>query len=209
MMLEQKTTDFIEALSSKESVPGGGGASAAVGAFASALGLMVSNLTIGKKKYAAYEEEIREAKEGLLKIREELEGLVDTDAEAFEPLSKAYSLPNKTPEEQKEKDQVLEAALYEAAVVPEKIMETTLRAMPYLKVLSEKGSTLAISDVGVAVLFAQAAIEGASLNVFINTKIMKDRSRAEELNAHAEDMIRQGNEEKEEIYTDVLNKIKG
>ncbi len=208
MMLEKRTTDFIEALSSREPVPGGGGASATVGAFAAALGMMVSNLTIGKKRYAAYEDEIVDVRQNLSKIRDELEQLVDADARAFEPLSKAYSFPALTPEGQKEKEQVMESALNEASIVPEKIMETTLSSMPYLKVLSEKGSTMARSDVGAAVLFAQAAIEGASLNVFINTKMMKDKDRARELNQKAEEMIRRGADWKEEIYTNVLSRIK-
>ena len=103
MMLEQKTTDFLEVLSSAAPVPGGGGASAAVGAFSSALGMMVANLTIGKKKYADVEEEIIEVKEQLQNLQKELVDLTDKDAEAFEPLSKAYGLPKDTPEQKEEK----------------------------------------------------------------------------------------------------------
>ena len=91
MLLEQKTTDFLEQLSSSAPIPGGGGASAAVGAFASALGLMVTNLTVGKKKYADVEEEILEIREKLEQKKQDLVRMVDEDAEAFEPLAKAYS----------------------------------------------------------------------------------------------------------------------
>lgn len=208
MMLEKKTTDFLEVLSSSEPVPGGGGASAAVGAFAAALGMMVTNLTIGKKKYAEVEEEIKDIRGQLEVLRNELVHLTDEDAKAFEPLSKAYGLPKETEEQKKEKEKVMEQALYEASVVPMQIMESILKAMRLLKVLEEKGSRLAVSDVGVGILFAQAALEGASLNVFINTKMMKNRERAGEMNSRTDVMINEGQALKDDIYAKVLAKIK-
>ena len=207
-MLEKKTTEFLDALSSAEPVPGGGGASAAVGACACALGMLVANLTVGKKKYAEYEEEIKEALKKLEELRDRLVILTDADAEAFEPLSKAYGLPKETKEQQEEKERVLEAALYEASVVPMEIMETILEAMSYLEALSEKGSRIVISDVGAGILFAEAALEGASLNIFINTKLMKNHERAQELNQKAEEMIQRGRELKDVIYNTVLKEVK-
>ena len=181
MLLEQKTTDFLEQLSSSAPIPGGGGASAAVGAFASALGLMVTNLTVGKKKYADVEEEILEIREKLEQKKLDLIRMVDEDAEAFEPLAKAYRMPKETEEEQAEKEKVMEAALKNAAEAPLHIMETIVDTMEMIRVLGKKGSRLAVSDAGVAILFAQAALEGASLNIFINTKMMKDQEEAERL----------------------------
>ncbi|QDW75593.1 cyclodeaminase/cyclohydrolase family protein [Lachnospiraceae bacterium KGMB03038] len=207
-MLEKKTTEFLEALSSKEPVPGGGGASAAVGAFAGALGMMVANLTIGKKRYADVEEEIKASLIKLKGLQEELVRLTDADAKAFEPLSKAYGLPRETKEQQEKKEAVMEEALYEASVVPMEIMETIRKVMEELEVLGEKGSRIAVSDVGVGILFAQAALEGASLNIFINTKLMKNRERAKEMNSKAEAMIQEGSRQKEKIYQDVLEKIR-
>ena len=194
MMLEKKTTEFLEVLSSAEPVPGGGGASAAVGAFASALGMMVANLTVGKKKYADVEEEIQSVRSQLKVLQDKLIDLTDKDAEAFAPLSAAYGLPKDTEEQKAAKARIMEGALYDASVVPIKIMETVLEVMRLLKILGEKGSRIAVSDVGVGVLFAQAALEGASLNVFINTKLMKDRGRAEKLNQKTESMIAEGRE---------------
>ena len=208
MMLEKKTTEFLEALSSKEPVPGGGGASAAVGAFAGALGMMVANLTIGKKRYADVEEEIKASLIKLKGLQEELVRLTDADAKSFEPLSKAYGLPRETKEQQEKKEAVMEEALYEASVVPMEIMETIRKVMEELEVLGEKGSRIAVSDVGVGILFAQAALEGASLNIFINTKLMKNRERAKEMNSKAEAMIQEGSRQKEKIYQDVLEKIR-
>jgi len=208
MMLEKRTTEFLEELSSAQPVPGGGGASAAVGAFAAALGMMVANLTVGKKRYADVEEEVKEVRSQLEELRDELVVLTDKDAEAFEPLSKAYGLPKETEEQKAKKEKILEQALYEASIVPMDIMETILKVMRLLKVMGEKGSKIAISDVGVGILFAQAALEGASLNVFINTNLMKNRERAEELNHKADAMIQEGKELKEEIYAGVLAKIR-
>lgn len=203
-MLEKTATQFLSELSSNAPVPGGGGASAAVGAFAAALGMMVTNLTIGKKKYADYEEEVKTVRDRLEGLRDHLIDLVDGDAVAFEPLSKAYSIPKDDPE----RDTIMENALYEASVVPMSIMETVLAAAKELEVLVEKGSKLAVSDVGVGILFAQAAIEGASLNVYINTKSMKDRERAAALDAKVDAIIAEGAALKARIYDGVLAAIK-
>lgn len=203
-MLEKPATQFLSELSSNAPVPGGGGASAAVGAFAAALGMMVTNLTIGKKKYADYEEEVKAVRDRLEDLRDQLIDLVDGDAVAFEPLAKAYSIPKDDPE----RDTIMENALYEASVVPMSIMETVLAAAKELEILVEKGSKLAVSDVGVGILFAQAAIEGASLNVYINTKSMKDRERAAALDAKADAIIAEGAALKARIYDGVLAAIK-
>lgn len=208
MMLEMKTTEFLEVLSSSEPVPGGGGASAAAGAVGAALGMMVANLTVGKKKYAGVEPEIIEVRGKLEGLRDRLTELTDLDAEAFEPLSRAYGMPKDTQKQKEEKEKVLEQALYDASVVPLEIMETVFKVMELLEVLGEKGSRIAVSDVGAGILFAQAALEGASLNVFINTKLMKNRERADELNERADSVIRAGRLLKEKVYNGVLENIR-
>lgn len=203
-MLDKPASEFLAELSSNAPVPGGGGASAAVGAFAAALGMMVTNLTIGKKKYADYEEEVKAVRDRLEGLRDQLIDLVDADAVAFEPLSKAYSIPKDDPA----RGTIMENALYEASIVPMKIMETILAAAQDLEILVEKGSRLAVSDVGVGILFAQAAIEGASLNVYINTSSMTDRERAAALDARADAIIAEGAALKERIYSGVLAAIR-
>ena len=208
MMLEKKTTEFLEELSSSSPVPGGGGASAAAGAYAAALGLMVGNLTTGKKKYADVEEEICESMKKLEQLRDKLTRLVDEDAKAFEPLSKAYGMPKETEEQKKLKEQVMETALREACRVPLEIMEVSIEVMELLQVLEEKGSRLAVSDAGVGILFAKTSLEGASLNVFINTRLMKDRQYAEELNQRADAWIARGRTLEQQVYHGVLEKIR-
>ncbi|MCQ2508460.1 MAG: cyclodeaminase/cyclohydrolase family protein [Dorea sp.] len=209
MLLELKSTEFIEQLSSSAPTPGGGGASALVGALATALGMMAANLTVGKKKYKAVEEEIIDAREHLFELQKKLIILVDKDAEGFLPLAKAYSLPKSTPEERAEKDRIMEAALYEACKVPLEIMETCYATMDYLQTLAAKGSRLVVSDVGTAVSFARSAVLTASLNVFINSKMMKNREKAEELNHRADVMIDQARRIERKIYSDVLSDLRG
>lgn len=208
MMLEQNATEFLETLSSAAPVPGGGGASATVGSFAAALGMMVANLTVGKKKYAEVEEEIIAIRGRLEELRNTLVTLVDQDAENFAPLAKAYALPKETEEQKAEKARIMETALYDASIIPIQIMETVFEAMKSLKILGEKGSSLAVSDVGVGILFAEAALEGASLNVFINTGMMKNKEQAEDLNHIADRLISEGRKLKEEVYQNVMKQIR-
>ena len=205
-MVEQKTIEaFLEVLSSKQPVPGGGGASALAGALGNALGRMVGNLTIGKKKYADVEEEIQ----GLLsKMQAQFVALADRDAEVFAPLAQCYSLPSATPEEKAYKEKVMEERLLDASCVPLEIMERAVEMLDILEVLGEKGSRLAISDVGVGVQFIRTAVLGAVMNVYINTKSMKNRDKAEDLNARAERLIEEGTARADRIYAGVLEQLK-
>lgn len=200
---------FAERLASKAAVPGGGGASALAGAIGAALASMVGNLTSGKKKYAAYQPDIERILAEADQLRQKLLGLMDEDAEAFEPLSRAYGLPKDTPEEEAHKEMVMEAALLDASLVPLRIMETALAAVRLQEELAVKGSTLALSDVGVGAKLLEAALEGASLNVFINTKLMRNRVKAEELNARTEALLKEGTEVCAEIFTSVKEKLTG
>ena len=194
---------FVEALASKAPVPGGGGASALVGALGVALGNMVGSLTVGKKKYADVEADIHALKAQSTKLQNRLLELVEEDAQVFEPLSRAYGLPSGTDEERAKKAKVLEEALNVACSVPMQIMETVGEAVTLLEKFFEKGTKLAISDVGCGVIFCQAALRAASLNVFINTKLMKDREKADQLNEHAHALLRQYRRRTETLFNAV------
>ena len=182
--------EFVEVLGSKAPVPGGGGASALVGAVGTALGNMVGALTVGKKKYADVEEEMKELMAKATTLQDELLHLIERDAEVFEPLSKAYGMPRETEEEKAEKARVMEIVLKDACSVPMEIMEKCCEAIDLIVEFAAKGSALAISDAGVGAAFCKAALEGASLNVYINTKSMKNREYAEELNRNAMKCLR-------------------
>ncbi len=208
MMTEQTMQEFMDTLASSAPVPGGGGASAYAAAIGMCLGSMVANLTTGKKKYAQYQEEIEQVLVQAEALTGELAEGMDKDAQAFEPLSKAYGLPKNTEEELQKRNEILEAALVTASEAPLALMEKILEALDILERLAVIGSKLAVSDVGVGVQMCKAALNGASLNVYINTKLMKDRERAGQMNEKADRIIQSGNEKADRIYQDVLQQIR-
>lgn len=186
-MLEKSCSDFIQELSSKAPVPGGGGASAYVAALGMALGSMVGHLTLGKKKYKDVEEDIIALLEKSQEITNRLKDLVAKDAENFYPLSQAYGLSQNTEEEKNIKDIALQQALIPATMVPFEIAKCCLAAINLHEEFARKGSRIAISDVGVGTAFCMAALQGAKYNVLINTKIMKDK----ELKNRIENQLRE------------------
>ncbi len=200
--------EFVEVLASKAPVPGGGGASALVGAVGIALGNMVGSLTVGKKKYADVEAEMYELKAKCDKLQADLLRLIERDAEVFEPLSKAYGMPRETEEEKAEKARVMAIVLKDACSVPMEIMEKCCEAIDIIAVFAEKGSTLAISDAGVGAAFCKAALKGASLNVYINTKSMADKELATELNAKCDKMLEDYTAKADAIFDSVLGRLK-
>ncbi len=206
---EQKIYDYLDVLASKAPVPGGGGASALGGALAAALGQMVGNLTVGKKRYADVEEEMQGYLCALNICQMEMTALADKDAQVFAPLAAAYGLPAETEEQKAEKDRVMEENLLAASLVPLQIMEKAVGMMGVLDEMEKKGSRMAVSDVGVAVQFARTALTGAVMNVYINTKSMKDREKAGELNARAEELMETGIRKADEIYGNVLKRLGG
>ena len=188
-MTDSSCEEFVLALASSAPVPGGGGASALIGAIGMALGDMVGSLTLGKKKYADVQTDIERLKKQAGEIERELLKLIERDAEVFEPLSRAYGLPKETPEEQAHKAEVMEAALKEACAVPLSIMERCCEAIELISEFAQKGTAIAISDAGCGAACCRAALTSASMNVFINTKAMTDRAYAEEINSKANAML--------------------
>lgn len=199
---------FIDELASSAPTPGGGGASAYCGALASALSSMVANLTVGKKKYADVEADMIVMLEKLAVVRERLLELVDEDAEAFKPLAAAYRMPKSTPEEAAAKNEALQAALADACEVPLEIMRTCSRVVEMSEFLAQHGSRLALSDVGVGALFAKAALNGASLNVFANVVSMDDKARASEYRHEAITLMNVWSERADMVFARVLNEIR-
>lgn len=209
-MVEQFVIEeFLNALSSKKPVPGGGGASALAGALGNALGQMVANLTVGKKRYAGVEEEVKALLERMEGIQKDFLKLADRDEEVFAPLAAAYGLPAGTEEEKAHKDSVMEERLLAASLVPMEIMEKAVEMLDILDILAVKGSRMAVSDVGVGVQFIRTSLLGAVMNVYINTKSMKNRAKAAELNTKADELVAQGTARGDRIYGVVLAGLKG
>lgn len=186
-LIDQTCREFVTLLSAKTPVPGGGGAAALVGALGTALGSMAGNMTMGRKKYAAVEEDIRALLEKGQGVRTRLLELVDADAAAFEPLSKAYSIPKEDPS----RDAVLEEATKRACAAPMETLEQCAKAVELLEGMLEKSSVMLISDVGCGAVCCRAAMECAALNMYINTKTMKNRVVAAALERRTEELLKE------------------
>ena len=191
--------EFVTVLASSEPAPGGGGAAALVGAIGTALGNMVGSLTVGKKKYADVEAEIIALKAKCDALQTELLNQVEEDDKGFVPLSKAYGIPKDDPN----RDKILEEATITACKVPMHIMELCCQALDCIAVFAAKGSRLAVSDAGCGAVCCKAALQSASLNVCINTKTLKNREVAEELNRKANLMLNKYCQLADEIFNEV------
>ena len=207
-MNDLSCAQFLAQLASKAPTPGGGGTAALVGAAGVALDNMVGCLTTGKKKYAVVEADIQALNARAEALRLELEALVQADADAFTPLAAAYGLPKDTPEQAAHKASVLEAALDGASAVPLQIMEKCAEGIALAGQYAAKGSVLAVSDAGCAAVLCKAALQAASLNVFINTKLMADRSRAAALDARADALLAEFVPRADETFTAVSGKLR-
>lgn len=196
--------EFIDTLSSKAPVPGGGGASALIGAVSSSLCSMVANLTSGKKKYADFQNDIDQILKETEVSTKNLLVLIQKDAEAFEPLSKAYGIPKDMPE----RDDILEKALVTAGTVPLEILKESAKLVAILEQLSVKGSRLALSDVGVAASACRSAMEGAAMNVYCNTRLMKNREYAITMNTETDSILQSGIARCDKIYNKITNELR-
>lgn len=201
--MEKNIEKFLEALASSAPTPGGGGAAALCGALGIALGNMVGSLTLGKKKYADVQEDIAELNAKAEALRAGFVALVDADAEAFAPLSRAYSIPKDDPA----RDEIMEPALLKAAEAPLEIMRKCAEALELISGYAAKGSALAISDAGCAAALCGAAMESAALNVKINTKSMKNRAVADNINAEMNELLQKYFVFSQEIYNDVSGRL--
>lgn len=202
-LINESVMSFSCKVAAKTSVPGGGGASALVAAIGTALGSMVGEFTVGKKKYADVEEDIKALMKKADDIRFSLLKCIDDDAVAFEPLSKAYSIPKEEPT----RDEVMEKCLKDAAQVPFRILELACEAVDLQRDFADKGSVIMISDAATGVAVLEGAIKGAAVNVKINTKSMKDRAYADELDSKVETLVKEYTEKASQIYSDVWERL--
>ena len=208
MMTDLSCKDFIEVLASDEPTPGGGGASALVGAIGTALGNMVGSLTAGKLQYYEVEDEIEEMIDKAEALESEFMSLIEEDAEEFDHLMAAYRMPHNSEIEKAKRLAVLTAAKSAACQPPLKIMRKCCEAIDLIEVFAEKGNRNALSDAGVGALFCKAALQGASLNIYINTRTLADVEYAEKLNAEADRMISEYTAKADAIYERVLAELK-
>lgn len=208
--MPEKLTDlsvsaFTERLAGKYSVPGGGGAAALTGANGIALVLMAGQFTLGKKKYAEFEDDIRRMLSDGNWMVHGLLSLVDEDAAAFEPLSKAYAIPREDPT----REAVLEQATKDAIEAPSKMLSILCDAVDLTEEMADRCSVLMISDVGCGADLLSAALKAAAKNIFINTKTLKDRAFAEETDAHFDALLAEFVPRADAVARKVEEKIRG
>ncbi len=203
-MNEKSLSDFLDALSSKAPVPGGGGASALIGAIGISLCSMVANLTSGKQKYVEYQSDIDNILSRASVSIPLLLSLIEKDAEVFEPLANAYNIPKEYPN----RNEILENALVTACSVPMAILKEVANVINIIEQLSFKGSKLALSDVGVAASACRCAMEGAVMNIYINTKLMKNHDYAIQLNTETKTILDDGVNKCNTIYHKITNELR-
>ncbi|HHU76345.1 MAG TPA: cyclodeaminase/cyclohydrolase family protein [Firmicutes bacterium] len=205
---EKMCHEFLEELSSKSPVPGGGGAAAMGGAMGMALSNMAGNLTLGKKRYAHVQDEVKELLEKGYKIMEDLKTLVDRDAEIFQPLARAYRLPAGTPEQARYKEETIEACSKEACQAPLEIMRKSFAGIKIIEKMGRMGSTLVISDVGCGAAFLKAALLSASLNIIINTNMIKDQGFVQTITQEMNELRESGCKIADQAWQSVMDKLK-
>lgn len=177
--------EFVDALASKAAVPGGGGASALAASLGIALGNMVGEFTVGKKKYADAEEELRACMVRAKDLSGKFLNCIERDAEAFEPLSRAYAIPK----DDKNRDIVMENCLRGAAKVPMEILHLVCEAIKLEERFAVLGSVMIQSDAAVGASILRSSLLGAAVNVKINTKSMKDREYADSVNKEVDALV--------------------
>ena len=201
-MREMTLTAFTQALASKQPAPGGGGASALAGALGAALGAMVGELTLGKPKYAAVEEEMQALTRRAKDLAERLLALADEDAQAFLPLSRAYGIPKDDPGRAEE----LERCLRLAAQPPLEMVRLCCEAIGLMEGFAAMGSVLAVSDAAAGAALCRGALYGAAVNVKVNTKAMTDRTYADEINGEVDRLLAEYGPRAEKVLNDIYGR---
>ena len=207
MLIDKKISNFLNELASNSSTPGGGSVAALAGAMGASLISMVGNLTVGKKKYEDIEEDIKRIIGSSEKLRYELSQLIEEDVKVFNNFMATYKMPKETEDEKRARTEKIQEALVEAAKVPLRVAYKCLDIMILSQKAAEKGNINVISDAGVAVLMAEAALESAILNVKINLKMIKDEEVKTELSSSIKEILLKENGQKEEVLEIVESKM--
>ena len=202
-MENKSIKQFSELVASKQPTPGGGGVCAAVGGLAASLGQMVTNLTIGKPKYIMHTTELEDIKKELDIIRINLLDCINKDAQAFEPLARAYKMDKNTPNYQ----QIMEESLKCAAGIPLLILKYCTRIIDLDERLAVIGSMLSVSDAATSVMLAQGVLYGAYVNILVNTRLMKNKQEADELNTQAIKLVDEYSVKALNVFDDICKRL--
>ena len=201
---DMQVKEFMSVLGSDEPAPGGGSASALAGSMGISLTKMVTELTMGKKKYAEYDQLAQDTQKEAARLQENLLQAIDKDTEAFNVVSAVFSMPKSTPEEKAARSAALQKALQGAAESPYEMMETCLEALRVTNKVVGKSNTNAASDLGVAALNLKSALQGAWLNVLINLSGIKDEAFVEKYRQDGTAVLNEGCQLADDIYNKIL-----
>jgi formiminotetrahydrofolate cyclodeaminase len=200
--------NYLDEISSNSPTPGGGNVSAFAGSLACSLGIMVCNLTIGKKKYLEVEEEIKDIKFQLENFKEKFLQLAEEDNAAFDKVMEAFKLPKETDSQKEERKKKIEDATFHAASIPSQVIKICSNVMPLIQSTAQKGNQNSLSDAGVAATLLSTAAQGAYLNVLINCSSLPQNNQAVSLLKRSEELLHEIQEESDDILAIISTKLK-
>jgi len=206
-LTDKPVTNFLDELASNAPAPGGGSVAALSGALGAALISMVCNLTLGKKGYDEVQDDMKDLLAKSEALRQEMTGLLEADVAAYTAYSQAAKMPRETDEQKAERTRAVQAALVNATDVPMRIAEAAVKVMDLCMPTAEKGNKFAVSDAGVAVLMAEAALRSAALNVLINLGSIKDEAFVAQKRAHLDELLAGKGAMRDEIYDYVEGRL--
>lgn len=207
-MIKDNTLErFLDDLAGKSSTPGGGSAAAVMGAMGAALVSMVANFTVGKKGYEAVSDDMASVLDRSEKYRRQFVEMIEKDVAAFDGVMAAYGMPRDSDEEKQARSTAIQAALKTATDVPLDCAVLCLDVIELSRQAAEKGNKNVISDAGVAVLAAEAALGSAALNVYINIGNIKDEAFVNDRRQRLEAIMSASGELTEKVYTLVKSKV--
>lgn len=207
MMNDTSIEQFLDALSSQSPTPGGGSAAAIMGAMGAALVAMVCNLTVGKKNYETVANDMAMTLKQAEALRARLTGSVTADVTAFDQVMAAYRLPKETETDNQARSDAIQAALKTATEVPLECARACMEVIQLTRLVAEKGNKNVISDAGVAVVAAHAALRSAALNVLVNTGAIDDAAFVAASLAELERLTESAGKRTDEIYAIVRNRL--
>ncbi|MCI9672757.1 MAG: cyclodeaminase/cyclohydrolase family protein [Lawsonibacter sp.] len=203
-LAELKTAEFVDLLASDAPAPGGGSAAALEGALGAALTAMVCGLTVGKKKYAEFQELAEEAQKKATDLKARFVDVMDRDTEAFNVVSAAFGMPKETDEEKAARSAAIQKGLEGCTKTPFEMMELAVETLELTAAILGKSNDSAASDLGVSALSLRAAIQGAWLNVLINIGSLKNKELAEDYRAKGEALLAKALPLADQIYDTVV-----
>jgi len=207
MDLQKSIQTYLDEISSNSPTPGGGNVSAFSGAVACSLGIMICNLTLGKKKYAEVEAEMLSVKDKLTGLKDEFIRLAGEDNLAFDQVMDAFKLPKETDEQKTFRQQKIDEATLHAADIPGNVIQTCAETIQYLKVTANKGNQNGVSDSAVAISLLQTAAQGAFMNVLINCTSLSNKTAGNEIIKRWEVVFNEVKEECNKSVSGIIQRI--